>query len=143
MEQRIILRGFASGALGGLLAFLFGRILAEPVIQRAIDYENGRDSAESTLRRAAGLVAAAHDPELFSRGVQRNVGLGVGMILFGVAMGGLLAVACVLVTRARRPHARPRTAALAIAAAGFTGFFLLPFAIARRIEAVRERLEAG
>ena len=127
MEQRLILRGFASGALGGLLAFVFGRILAEPVTQRAIDYENGRHAAEIALHRAAGLAMAGHEHELFSRGVQRNAGLPVGMMLFGVAMGGLVAVAYALVTRGMRPQRRPRVVALLIAAAGFAGFFLLPF----------------
>jgi predicted cobalt transporter CbtA len=123
MEQRLILRGFGSGALGGLLAFVFARLLAEPVVQRAIDYESGRHAAEDALRRAA----AAQDPELFSRGVQRNAGLPLGVILFGLAMGGLVAVAYVLVARGMRLRARPRTVALWIAAAGFAGFFLLPF----------------
>jgi Probable cobalt transporter subunit (CbtA) len=127
MEQRFILRGFASGALGGLLAFAVARVLAEPLMQRAIDYENGRAAAEGALRRAAGLAAAAAEPEVFSRGVQSNAGLGMGMVLFGVAMGGFIAVAYVLVTRGMRPSARPRSVSLAIAAAGFAGVFLLPF----------------
>jgi predicted cobalt transporter CbtA len=127
MERRFILRGFASGALGGLLAFAVARVLAEPLMQRAIDYENGRAAAEGALRRAAGLAAAAAEPEVFSRGVQSNAGLGVGMVLFGVAMGGFIAVAYVLVTRGMRPSARPRSVSLAIAAAGFAGVFLLPF----------------
>ena len=127
MEQRLILRGLASGALGGLLAFVFARILAEPVIQRAIDYESGRDAAEHAWRHAAGLPTAGHEHELFSRGAQGNAGLPVGMILFGVAMGGLVAVAYALVARGTRPRPRPRVVALLIAAAGFAGFFLLPF----------------
>jgi hypothetical protein len=127
MEQRFIVRGFASGALGGLLAFAVARVLAEPLMQRAIDYENGRAATEGALRRAAGLAAAAAEPEVFSRGVQGNAGLGVGMLLLGVAMGGFMAVAYVLVTRGMRPSARPRSVALAIAAAGFAGVFLLPF----------------
>jgi hypothetical protein len=127
MEQRFILRGFASGALGGLLAFAVARVLAEPLMQRAIDYENGRAAAEGALRRAAGLAAAAAEPEVFSRRVQSNAGLGMGMVLFGVAMGGFIAVAYVLVTRGVRPSARPRSVSLAIAAAGFAGVFLLPF----------------
>jgi hypothetical protein len=127
MEQRFVLRGFAAGALGGLLAFAFGRVVAEPLIQRAIDYASGRDAAENALRRATGLAAAAPDPELFSRTLQRNLGLGVGMVLFGIAMGGLFAVAYVLATRGMRTTVRPRTVALAIAAAGFAGVFLLPF----------------
>jgi heme A synthase len=127
MVQRLILRGFASGALGGLLAFVFARILAEPVIQRAIDYESGREAAEASLRRAAGVAMTGHDDELFSRGVQGNAGLPVGVILFGVAMGGLVAVAYALVARGTGPRPRPRVVALLIAAAGFAGFFLLPF----------------
>jgi predicted cobalt transporter CbtA len=127
MGQRLILRGLASGALGGLLAFVFARILAEPVIQRAIDYESGRDAAEEAWRRAAGLAMAGHDHELFSRGVQRNTGLPVGIILLGIAMGGLVAVAYALVAPGMRPRPRPRVVALLIAAAGFAGFFLLPF----------------
>jgi predicted cobalt transporter CbtA len=127
MEQRLILRGFASGALGGLLAFALARVLAEPLMQRAIDYEDGRAAADGALRRSAGLAAAAADPELFSRGAQRNVGLGVGLVLFGIAMGGLLAVAYVLVARGMRPSARPRAVSLAIAGAGFAALFLLPF----------------
>jgi Probable cobalt transporter subunit (CbtA) len=127
MERRLILRGFGAGALGGVLAFVFARLIAEPVIQRAIDYENGRAAAAGALRRAAGLAAAAPDPELFSRSVQRNLGLGVEVIVFGVAIGGLFAVAYVLVARDMRPRVQPRTLALLIAAAGFVGVFLAPF----------------
>jgi pimeloyl-ACP methyl ester carboxylesterase len=127
MEQRLIMRGFASGALGGLLAFVFARILAVPVIERAIDYENGRDAAEEALRGGAGLATVGYHHELFSRGVQGNAGLPVGVILFGVAMGGLVAVAYALVARGMDPCPRPRVVALLIAAAGFAGFFLLPF----------------
>lgn len=49
MEGRIIVRGVLVGALGGLLAFIFARIFAEPVIGRAIDYESGRDDARMAL----------------------------------------------------------------------------------------------
>jgi MFS family permease len=127
MEQKLILRGFASGALGGLLAFVFARIVAEPLTQRAIEYEDGRNAAEAALQRAAGMAMAGHDHELFSRSVQRNAGLPLGMILFGVAVGGLVAVAYALVARGTHPRARPRVVALLIAAAGFAGVFLLPF----------------
>ena len=127
IQQRLVLRGFAAGALAGLLAFAFGRVMAEPLIQRAIDYADGRSAAENALRRAAGLAATAPDPELFSRAFQRNVGLGVAMLLSGAAIGGLFAVAYVLVTRIMRPGVRPRTIALSIAGAGFAGVFLLPF----------------
>ena len=127
MELRLALRGLGAGALGGLLAFIFARILAEPQIQKAIDYESGRDAATEALRKAAGQTIGPAEMEVFSRGVQRNVGIGVGMILFGLAMGGLLAVAFVLVARTMRPRVRPRTLVAFVAAAGFLGLYLLPF----------------
>ena len=41
MEKQIIGRGLLAGALAGLLAFVFARIFCEPVIERAIGYEDG------------------------------------------------------------------------------------------------------
>ena len=79
MEKRLILRGLGVGALGGLLAFLFARVMAEPMVQKAIDYESGRDAAQDALRRAAGLTVEPAGDDIFSRGVQRNVGIGVGV----------------------------------------------------------------
>ena len=55
MERRLILRGIAAGGLAGLLAALFTRIMAEPWIQKAIDYESTRDTMQDALRKAAGL----------------------------------------------------------------------------------------
>jgi Probable cobalt transporter subunit (CbtA) len=127
MEKRFILRGFGVGALAGLLCFVFARIFVEPVIQRSIDYENGRDAMEDTLRKAAGLAPAAGGPEIFSRGVQRGIGIGTGLVLFGIAMGGLVAVACFLAFRRTHGRIRPRTLAALIAAAGFLGLYLIPF----------------
>jgi hypothetical protein len=117
MELRLALRGLAVGALGGLLAFVFARVLAEPQIQAAIDYESARDAA----------LHAVGGPDIFSRGIQRNVGIGVGMMLFGLAMGGLLAVTFVVVSRTMRPRVSPRMLGALIAAAGFLGLYLLPF----------------
>jgi hypothetical protein len=127
MEKRFILRGLGAGALGGLLAFVFARIMAEPLVQKAIDYESGRDAAQDALRRAAGLAVAPAEPDVFSRGVQRNVGIGVGGILFGLAMGGLFAVAYILIQRRTQTRLRPRVLALLVAGAGFFGLFLVPF----------------
>ena len=55
VERRFILRGLLVGAFGGILAFVFARIFAEPQIQAAIDYESGRDAAQALLDKAAGL----------------------------------------------------------------------------------------
>jgi hypothetical protein len=98
----------------GILAFIFARIFAEPQIQAAIDYESGRDAAQAVLDKAAGLTPEAAGPDLFSRTIQANVGIGVGMIAFGAAMGGLYAVAYILAC-GRTGNLRPRNLALLVA----------------------------
>ena len=50
------------GPSPGLLAFVFARIFAEPVINQAISYESGRDAVIAALDKAAGLPAAAAGP---------------------------------------------------------------------------------
>ena len=126
MEKRIIARGLAAGALAGLLAFLFARVFAEPVINKAIAYESGRDAAQSLLDKAAGLPAAADGPDIFSRTVQGTVGIGVGLIAFGAAMGALYSVVYLLCL-GRVGRIRPRVLALLIAGGGLLGFYLVPF----------------
>jgi hypothetical protein len=126
METKLIGRGVLAGAVAGLLAFLFARVFAEPQIQAAIDYESGRDAAQEALDKAAGLAAAPAMPEIFSRTIQANVGIGVGMIVFGTAMGALFAVVYA-VSLGRVGNVRPRMLALLVAGAGFLAFYLVPF----------------
>ncbi|GAA3716791.1 CbtA family protein [Streptomyces tremellae] len=126
MEKRLILRGVLAGAVAGLLAFLFARIFAEPLIGRAIDYESGRDAAQAALDKAAGLAPEAADPDIFSRTVQADVGIGVGMVFFGMAMGALFAIAYA-VCLGRVGKLRARSLAMLVALGGFLGFYLVPF----------------
>jgi predicted cobalt transporter CbtA len=126
MEKRLILRGLLAGAIGGLLAFLFARVFAEPGIQQAIDYESGRDEAQHALDQAAGMPMEHGGAEVFSRAVQANVGIGVALIFFGMAMGALFAVAYA-VCLGRVGRLRARTLALLVAGGGFLAFYLVPF----------------
>jgi hypothetical protein len=126
MEKKLILRGILAGAVAGLLAFLFARVFAEPQITKAIDYESGRNAAQAALDRAAGLPAGAADPDLFSRTVQADIGLGVGLIVFGMAMGALFAVVYT-VCLGRTGGLRARSLALLVAGGGFLGLYLVPF----------------
>ena len=120
MEKRLIGRGLLAGAIGAVLAFVFARLCAEPVIGRAIAFEDGRTDAEN----AHGVHE--HGAELFSRGVQSNSGLGFGVLIFGVAMGALFGVLfCVVATRAT--NVGPRALALLLAAAAFVAVCLVPF----------------
>jgi Probable cobalt transporter subunit (CbtA) len=126
MVRALVLRGAGVGALAGLLAFVFARIFAEPVIQAAIDYEAGRGEAEAALAAAAGQPAAAEDPELFSRAMQGNIGIGVGIVAFGIAIGLFFAVAYCM-AYGRTGNVRVRQLSLLVGLFGFLGMFLIPF----------------
>ncbi|MBR7837414.1 CbtA family protein [Actinospica durhamensis] len=125
MEIRTILRGAGAGAIAGVLAFVFARIFAEPVINKAIDYESGRDDVLAALNKAAGRTVAPDGPEIFSRGIQSTVGIATGLIAFSAAMGALLAVAYLVMHG--RFRIRPRALVWMLAAYGFFGVFLLPY----------------
>ena len=124
--RSFLARGAVAGAVGGLLAFVFARIFAEPLIQRAVDYESGRDKAQAALDRAAGLSTDEADHEIFSRTLQGNLGLGLGVVVFGIAMGALVAVVYVVLL-GRVGGLGPRSLALLVAGGGFLGVYLVPF----------------
>jgi hypothetical protein len=126
MVRALVLRGAGVGALAGLLAFVFARIFAEPVIQAATDYESGRDEAKAALAAAAGQPPENADPDIFSRAVQANLGIGVGLIAFGLAIGLFFAVAYCM-AYGRTGNVRPRQLSLLVALFGFLTLFLVPF----------------
>jgi hypothetical protein len=125
MEIRLILRGALSGVIAGIVGFVFAWIFAEPQIDKAIDYESGRDDILGKLNEAAGLPVEPDGPEIFSRTIQSTIGIATGVIAFSAAMGALVAVAYVVLHG--RVQIRPRNLAWAIAGFGFLGVYLLPF----------------
>jgi len=88
MEKQIIGRGLVAGALAGVLAFVFARIFVEPVIDRAIGFEDGVGAAHEAMHGGGH----EHGAEVFTRGVQANIGMGFGVLAFSVAMGVLFSV---------------------------------------------------
>jgi hypothetical protein len=88
MEKQIIGRGLVAGALAGVLAFVFARIFVEPVIGRAIGFEDGVGAAHEAMHGGGH----EHGAEVFTRGVQANIGMGFGVLAFSVAMGALFSV---------------------------------------------------
>lgn len=122
MEKHVIARGALAGAIAGLFAFIFGRIMVEPIIGRAVAFEEARNAAE----HASHPGMAMDEPELFTRAIQQNVGLGAGLILFGVAMGALFAVAYCMAAP-KLADWTPRTVALAVAGSLFVGLYALPY----------------
>jgi Probable cobalt transporter subunit (CbtA) len=125
MEIRVILRGALAGLIAGVLGFGFARIFAEPFIDRAIDYEYGRDQVLALLNHAAGRPVTPDGPEIFSRHIQSTIGVASGIIAFSAAMGALVGVAYLVLHG--RFAVRPRHLAWMIAGFGFLGVYLLPF----------------
>ena len=121
----IVLRGALAGAIGGLVAYLFALVFAEPQIDLAIEYEEGRSAAVEALAVAAGGAPAGAEEEVFSRTVQATIGIGVGMVGMGIALGLLFAIAFTLLYG--RVSLRPRVLALVVAGAGFLTLYATPF----------------
>lgn len=121
MEKRIIGRGLLAGALAGVFAFVFAKIFLEPIVGRAIGYEDGSSEAHEAM----GHGGHEHGVELFTRGVQSNIGMGFGVLAFSVALGALFAVVyCVAYGRVGTISAR----ALSVLIAGgmFISLWIVP-----------------
>src|SRR6478752_2513089 len=125
MEIRVIGRGALAGFIAGVLGFVFARVLAEPFINKAIDYESGRDDILTALNQAAGRPVTPDGPEVFSRTIQSTIGMFSSIVAFSTAMGALVAVAYLVLHG--RFTVRPQTLAWQIAGFGFLGVYLLPF----------------
>jgi hypothetical protein len=125
MEIRVILRGALSGLVAGVLGFIFAKIFAEPMVNKAIAYESGRHDILVALNTAAHRVVPPDGPEIFSRDIQSTIGIASGIIAFSVAMGVLIAVAYLVLHG--RFQLRPSRLAWLIAGLGFLGVYLLPF----------------
>jgi len=117
MEKQIIARGLLAGAVAGVLAFVFARVFVEPVIDRAIAFEEAAADAHG---------GHEHGVELFSRGVQGNIGMGFGVLAFSVAMGALFAVVF-CVAYGRVGNLSPRMASVLLAGGMFLSLYLIPF----------------
>jgi predicted cobalt transporter CbtA len=102
-----------------VLAFAFAWLFGEAEVDRAIAFERAREAASF----ASGSPA---DPELVSRGVQSTVGLLAATCLYGLALGGLFALAFAA-AYGRVGRIGPRATATALALVGYAVLFLVPF----------------
>lgn len=118
---RFVVPGVVAGAVG----FAFSRLLIEPLVGVAVDYEGARAHAEAALSGDEH----GHGHELFSRSVQANVGAAVGVIAFAVAMGVLFAVAHTLlrsVLNRRGFSPDPTAMTMTLAVGMFAAIALVP-----------------
>ena len=127
MEKHIIGRGLLAGAVAGVLAFVFARIFIEPVIDLAIGYEDGIGAAHEAIEAAAGAAGHSHGEEGagFARAVQMNVGMGLGVLAFSVAMGALFAVVFT-VAYGRVGNVSARLLSLYVAGGMLVSLYLVP-----------------
>lgn len=110
-ELPAAVRYLVPGVMGGVVSFVFSRVMIEPLISAAVDYEGEREHAEAQL--TAG--GHEHGHELFTRSVQENVGAAVGVIALAVAMGVLFVVAYTVIrTMLERRGAAPDPTGLAL-----------------------------
>jgi hypothetical protein len=116
MVAALVRRGLVAGLVGGLLAFAFAHTFGETSIDRAIGFENARDAA----------LGLPPDPALVSRGVQSSVGLLTAVCVYGLAFGGLFALAFAA-AHGRIGRMRSRVTSAVLAAAGYAVVFAVPF----------------
>jgi hypothetical protein len=139
------------GILAGLLAFGFAKVFGEPQVDAAIAFEESHSDetaapAASTAvptpaapaadhehaagtehAGAAGAPAHDHEVELVSRGVQSTWGLLTGVIVEGIAIGGIFALVFAFAQgRLGSGSLSPRATAGIIALAGFAAVVLVP-----------------
>ena len=104
--RSLLVRGMLAGLAAGLVAFVFAYVFGESAVNGGIAFEE--------------QLAAAHEhgeagEALVSRGVQSTLGLLTGVLVYAVAVGGILALVYAA-THGRFGPARPRAAALVLAA---------------------------
>lgn len=122
MTGSLLLRGMIVGLIAGVLAFGFARVFGEPMVERAIAFE---DQEAKAAAQANPAVAEPEETETVSRSTQAGLGLFAGVTVFGSALGGVFALAFAFVY-GRVGALGPRGTAAALAALGFIAVVLIP-----------------
>lgn len=123
MMRTLLVRGMLAGLTAGVLATLFAYLFGEPSVNAAIGIE---ESGEAMHDHGHGANGPAAGQELVSRGVQSTLGLFTGVGGYGVAIGGLFALAFAFLY-GRVGSQRPRVTAALQAAGAFVVVVLVPF----------------
>jgi predicted cobalt transporter CbtA len=122
----LLVRGLIVGLFAGLLAGTFAYLVGEPRVDAAIAIEESGGAAHTHDHEHGDSAGpAAEEQPLVGRDGQK-AGLFLATSLYGVALGGMFAVAFTLLRRKLRTE-NDAYAALGLAAAGFVGIVLIPF----------------
>ncbi|MGW3490774.1 CbtA family protein [Streptomyces sp. NPDC001054] len=115
--RKLLVRGMLAGLAAGVLAFVVAYLLGEPRVDSAIALEEAHSH---------GGGGHEHEVEVVSRGLQSTAGLATGVLAYGVAFGGIVALAyCFALGRVGRFS--PRATAAFMAAGGLFAVYLVPF----------------
>ena len=114
--RELLTRGLVVGLLAGVIAFGVAELVGEPQVSRAVVVQTQLYHEEHRTP----------DPIVVSRDVQGTVGLATGVLVVGIAFGGLFALAFAF-AYGRIGRARPRETAIVVATAAFAAIYLVPF----------------
>ncbi|MFJ8310367.1 MULTISPECIES: CbtA family protein [unclassified Streptomyces] len=110
--RNLLVRGMLAGLAAGLLALAVAYFLGEPRVDAAIAYEDAHTHD--------------HGMAVVSRSLQSTAGLATGVLVYGVALGGIAALAyCFALGRTGRFG--PRATALLLSGAGLLAVYVVPF----------------
>jgi hypothetical protein len=112
--RNLLVRGMLAGLGAGVLALIVAYFLGEPNVDSAIGFEESHAPAHE------------HEVELVSRSLQSTAGLATGVLIYGVAFGGIAALAfCFALGRVGRFG--PRATALLLSGTALLAVYVVPF----------------
>ncbi|MFF4309201.1 CbtA family protein [Streptomyces sp. NPDC001507] len=110
--RNLLVRGMLAGLAAGLLALVAAYLLGEPNVDKAIGFEDAH--------------AHEHEMEVVSRSLQSTAGLATGVLVYGVAFGGIAALAyCFALGRVGRFS--PRATAMLLSGCALAAVYVVPF----------------
>ncbi|MEU5378198.1 CbtA family protein [Streptomyces sp. NPDC048231] len=110
--RNLLVRGMLAGLAAGVLALVVAYFLGEPNVDSAIGFEDAHSHE--------------HEMEVVSRSLQSTAGLATGVLVYGVAFGGIAALAfCFALGRVGRFS--PRPTALLLSGCALLAVYVVPF----------------
>src|ERR1700750_3347944 len=116
MASKFLIRGLICGIVAGLLVFVYATVFGDPPVAGPI-------GVEDALAHAAGEMP---EPELVSRDLQSTWGLFTGVMLYGIALGGIFSLLSAYAW-GRMGRLTARASSALLAAGAFVVIYLVPF----------------
>lgn len=110
--RNLLVRGMLAGLAAGVLALVVAYLLGEPNVDKAIGFEDAHSHE--------------HETEVVSRALQSTGGLATGVLVYGIAFGGIASLAfCFALGRVGRFG--PRATALLLSGCALLAVYVVPF----------------